>query len=61
MSRPKKIPFADALDVYLETASEDEIRGAAASLAVWARVRKFGFRVKVETILDKVPKEGAAK
>lgn len=47
MSRPKKT-FADALDIFMETASEDEIRGIVASVAVWARVRRLGFRVYIE-------------
>lgn len=49
MSRPKGT-FADRLDEYLENATEDEARGIASSLAVWARVRKFAFRVKIEPV-----------
>jgi hypothetical protein len=48
MSRTKKVPFADSLDIWLETASEIEIRDAAGAMAVWARVRRFPWRLKIE-------------
>lgn len=49
MSRTKRVPFADSLDIWLETASEIEIRDAAGAMAVWARVRRFPWRFKIET------------
>lgn len=56
MSRTKKIPFADALDIFLETAPEEEIRDAIASVKAWAQQRKFGFRVRIEPINTPEPK-----
>lgn len=59
MSRTKKIPFADALDIFLETAAEEEIRDAIASVKAWAQQRKFGFRVRIEPLT--VPKDQQEK
>ena len=50
MSRTKKVPFVDALDIWLETATEDEIMMTALQLRVWAATRRFKFRIKVEMI-----------
>lgn len=48
MSRTKQIPFHDALAVWLETADEVEIRDGAVMLGIYARQRKFAFRIRVE-------------
>lgn len=55
MSR-RKGTFADALDIFGETGSEQEVRDAANQLGVWARVRKLGFKVKVEDAKQTVAK-----
>ncbi len=45
MSRTKKVPFADSLAIWCETASEEEIRDGAVMMGIYARQRKFQFRV----------------
>ena len=47
MSRPRKL-FTDTLDEWLETATEQEVRDALASIRIWARWKKLPFTVKVE-------------
>lgn len=49
MSRTKKVPFVDALDIYLEVCTEDEFRGVISHLGVWAKIRKLGFRIRLES------------
>ncbi len=48
MARTKKVPFIDSLAVWCETASEEEIRDGAVMLNIYARQRKFQFRVRLE-------------
>lgn len=48
MGRHKQIPFADSLAVWAETASEQEIRDGVNMLSVYARQRKFQFRIRIE-------------
>lgn len=48
MSRAKKIPFADSLAIWAETAPEEEIRDGVVMLGIYARQRKFQFRIRVE-------------
>ena len=50
MARPKKVTFADSLDIWLETAQEQEIRDAITAAGTWARVRKFGFKIRIEEV-----------
>jgi hypothetical protein len=52
MSRTKKLPFADALAIWCETAPEEEIRDGAVMMGIYARQRKFAFRVRIETSID---------
>ncbi len=49
MGRTKKVPFHDSLAIWLETASEEEIRDGAVMLGIYARQRNFAFRVRLET------------
>ncbi len=49
VSRTKKIPFADSLAIWCETASEEEIRDGAVMLGIYARQRNFAFRIRLET------------
>jgi hypothetical protein len=53
MSRTKKIPFADSLAIWAETADEQEIRDGAVMLGIYARQRKFGFAVRIEPVKSK--------
>jgi hypothetical protein len=46
MSR-RKVRFADALDIFAETAAEAELRDAAVAISVWSKQRKLGFVVQV--------------
>ena len=39
MGRPKKVTFADQLDIYLQTCSESELEGVEAAVRIWRRVR----------------------
>ena len=47
MSRPAKT-FADKLDEFLETASGQEVRDVAVSVANYARWKKLDFRVEIK-------------
>ena len=51
----RKLTLADHLDRYLETASEQEMRGIVASLTVWARARHMPFRVVTEELVKPLP------
>lgn len=53
----KRITWTDKMQVWLETATEQEIRDAMASVDVWCRVRKFGFRVAVVPAPNPVEKK----
>lgn len=44
----KRITFADRLDEFLDTATEQEVRDVAVSVATYARWKKFGFRVEIK-------------
>lgn len=48
MSRTKRVPFTDSLAIWAETADEAKIRDGAVMLGIYARQRKFSFRVRVE-------------
>lgn len=50
MSRRKEVSFTDAADIFLETASETEVRDLAVMVATYARARKLGFKVVVSDI-----------
>jgi hypothetical protein len=54
MSRPAK-PFADKLDEFLETATEQEVRDVAVSVATYARWKKLDFRVEVKQAKTEKP------
>lgn len=43
----KKITFADRLDEFLDSATEQEVRDVAVSVATYARWKKLGFRLQV--------------
>lgn len=47
--RPK-VAFADKLDNFLESASEQEIRDVAGSLATWARWKKLAFKIEIKPV-----------
>lgn len=49
MSRPKKVTFTDALAVWAETASEQEIRDGVVMLSIYARQRKMAFSIRIES------------
>ena len=53
MARTKKVAFADALAIVLETADEQEIRDYAVMFGIYARQRKFGFAVRIEPVAVK--------
>lgn len=59
MSRTKKVPFADSLAVWLETADEQEIRDGAVSMSIYARQRKFQFTIRIEPVAVKAAREDA--
>lgn len=44
----KRITFADRLDEFLDSASEQEVRDVAVSVATYARWKKLGFRVEIK-------------
>lgn len=50
--RPRK-QWADILDAFLESASEEEIRDTVFRIGVWAKWRKAPFKVVLEQV--KVP------
>lgn len=53
MSRTKKVPFADSLAIWAETAPEQEIRDGVVSLSIYARSRGFKWRIRIEPVLEK--------
>ncbi len=59
MSRTKKVPFFDALAIWLETADEQEIRDGAVSMSIYARQRRFNFNIRIEPVLVKQVSEDA--
>lgn len=48
MSRTKKVSFTDSLAIWAETASEQEIRDGVVMLSIYARQRKFDWRLRIE-------------
>ncbi len=59
MSRTKKVPFADSLAIWLDTADEQEIRDGAVAMSIYTRQRKFGFNIRIEPVLVKQVSEDA--
>lgn len=52
----KKTSFADRLDDFLATATEEEIRDAAVRIQIWARWRKLGFGLKIDAVKPEAAK-----
>jgi hypothetical protein len=48
VSRTKQIPFEDSLAIWAETVDEQRVRDGVNMLAVYARQRKFAFRIRIE-------------
>jgi hypothetical protein len=61
MSRTKKVPFFDALAIWLETADEQEIRDGAVSMSIYARQRRFSFNIRIEPVMIMNDKRVEAK
>jgi len=48
MARPRS-SFADILDDWLENAPEQEVRDVITRIAIWARWRKFPWKLRLDS------------
>ena len=57
MARTKKVPFADSLAIWAETADEMEIRDGVVALGIYIARRGFAFKIKIDAVAVKPVQE----